>query len=81
VIASACKALGATTDADGSFRFHAEGPEGVEAAARIALPAEPREVTVDGEALAADARIWDASSKTLFVRFPNSASGRVVVVK
>jgi hypothetical protein len=45
------------------------------------LPAEPREVTVDGEALAADARIWDASSKTLFVRFPNSASGRVVVVK
>ena len=81
VLASACKVLGSGSDADGAFRFHAEGPDRIEAAVRLALPADPKEVTVDGRPLPADARAWDAGSHTLLIRFPNAAGGRKVAVR
>ena len=51
VVASACKVLGAETTPTGSFRFYAEGPEKVEAAVRLALAAEPVDLTLDGKAM------------------------------
>ena len=81
VLASACKVLGAGVDAEGTFRFRAEGPDRIEAALRIALPAAPAEVTVDGQPLPADARAWDAGTRTLLLRFPHAAGGRGVVVR
>ena len=81
VLASACKVLGAGVDAEGTFRFRAEGPDRIEAALRIALPAAPAEVTVDGQPLPADSRAWDAGTRTLLLRFPNAAGGRKVVVR
>src|SRR5262249_9998403 len=41
VLASACKVLGALTTSDGTFRFHAEGPQSTQAIARITLSGPP----------------------------------------
>ncbi len=60
---------------DGTFAFYAEGLGKVEAVVRVAMPHEPKEVTIDGHPLPAPARAWHAGSKTLLLRFPNSASG------
>jgi hypothetical protein len=81
VLASACKILGAEKQPDGSFRFHAEGPEGVEAVVRVALPETPKGVDLDGKPLAIEAQAWDASTKTLLIRFPNASQGHRVVVR
>jgi hypothetical protein len=75
VLASACKTLGAETTADGAFRFYAEGPARTEAAVRVALPEPPKEVLLDGQPIPADARAWDAGSRTLLLRFPNAPGG------
>ncbi|WP_422927858.1 hypothetical protein [Singulisphaera sp. PoT] len=80
VVASACKVLGAKKADDGGFEFHAEGPENIEAAVRIAMPGAPKGATVDGQALPAEATSWDAETKTFLLRFPNSPSGRRVKV-
>jgi hypothetical protein len=81
VLASACKALGAREDADGTFRFFAEGPDKVEAVARVSLPTGPKDVQVDDKPLARDAWTWDAATRTLMLRFPNAAGGRWVRIK
>lgn len=80
VLASACKTLGAEKTPEGAFRFHAEGPADIEAVVRVALPEAPKEVTLDGQPLAADAREWDVKSKTLRLRFPNAPEGHRVSI-
>jgi hypothetical protein len=59
VLASACKTFGAAATADGVFRFDAEGPEGIEAAIRVAVPAPPTHVELDGSPLNSGSWIWD----------------------
>jgi hypothetical protein len=81
VLASACKALGAEMAADGSLRFYAEGPDQIEAVARVALLSAPTEVHLDDKPLARDAWAWDAATQTLWLRFPNAAAGRWVRIK
>jgi hypothetical protein len=81
VLASACKTLGAGKAPDGAFRFFAEGPDKIEAVVRVALTEAPRDVSLDGQPLPADARTWDAASKTLLVRFPNAPGGRWVLIR
>jgi hypothetical protein len=81
VLASACKVLGATKTAGGSFRFYAEGPTTFEAVARVALADAPREVTVDDKPLPHEAQAWDAATRTLLLRFPNSADGHWIEIR
>jgi hypothetical protein len=81
VLASACKTLGAEKTPEGTFRFYAEGPDKTEAAVRLALSEDPKEVTVDGRPLLPEARAWDAATKTLLLRFPNAPAGVWVTVR
>jgi hypothetical protein len=81
ILAAACKTLDTKVTADGSLVCHAEGPDRVEAVVRIALPHEPAEVTIDEHPLPAAARTWHAGSKTVLLRFPNSAQGRRLTVR
>ena len=75
VLASACKVMGTEQTAGGSFRFYAEGPAKTEASVRVALPGKPGQVTLDRTPLPAEARTWDAATKSLLLHFPNSATG------
>jgi len=75
ILAAACKTLGAQVMPDGTFAFYAEGPAKVEAVVRVAMPLEPKTVTIDGQSLPAAARAWHAGSSTVLLRFPNSAQG------
>jgi hypothetical protein len=75
ILAAACKTLGAQVMPDGAFEFYAEGPSKVEAVVRVAMPFEPKEVTIDGHPLPGAVRAWHAGSSTLLLRFPNSAQG------
>lgn len=79
VLASACKVLGEKANRDGSFRFYAEGPQDTNAAIRIALKEKPESVKVDDQSL--QDMVWDDASKTLLIRFPNSASGHWVSIQ
>jgi hypothetical protein len=81
VLAASFKTLGATTRPDGSFTFVAEGPDRVNGVGRFRLDAEPKEVTIDGQPLTGEARAWDEASKTLVLRFPNSATGHRVTIR
>ncbi len=81
VLASACKVMDAKATPDGGFGFFAEGPEHVEAVVRIALAEAPSEVTVDGEPIGDEARSWDTATRTLLIRFPNSAEGHRVSIR
>lgn len=81
VIAAACKILGAETTEDGAFRFYAEGPDKIEAVARIRLAKKPASILLDDDPLPSEASDWDESSKTLRIRFPNSASGHWLTVR
>ncbi len=81
VLASACQTLGAEAAPDGSFRFHAEGPENIEASGRVALPSAPSEVRLDDRPLARDAWSWDAASRTVWLRFPNAPAGHRVTIR
>ncbi len=80
ILASACKTLDARLLPDGTFAFYAEGPDKIEAVVRVAMPKEPKDVTFDGHPLPAAARTWHAGSKTLLVRFPNSAEGHRLAI-
>ena len=80
VLASACKVLGAKAEAGGSYSFHAEGPDDIESVVCLRLPSPPRSVKVDGQPLPETARNWEASTKTLRVRFPNKSAGRRVEI-
>jgi hypothetical protein len=81
VLASACKILGARTTSDRAFHFHAEGPQGIRAVARIALSRLPISVTLDDEPLALEDRSWDEASRTLLVRFSNAPSGHQITIR
>jgi hypothetical protein len=81
VLASACKTLGAKRQADGSFRFYAEGPDNTRAAVRLRLDARPASVLLGDRPLAGTDFVWDAGSRTLLLHFPNSASGNWVTVR
>jgi hypothetical protein len=83
VLASSCKILGAgpIPAPQRGFRFHAEGPDKTLAVVRLRLDAEPKEATVDGKPIADDSRAWHAASNTLWLRFPNAASGHEIVVR
>lgn len=78
--AAACKTLGARRTADGSFRFYAEGPERTTASVRLRLAGSPGGVLVDDQPLSTDAQMWDEATKTLLMRFANSASGHWITV-
>jgi hypothetical protein len=81
VLASACKVLGAERTAAGSFRFYAEGPATIEAVVCVALPDAPAQVTLDQKPLPVEARTWDAQTRSLLIRFPNSASGHWLEIR
>jgi hypothetical protein len=81
VVASACKVLGAERTGRGSFRFYAEGPETIQAVARVVLPTAPVEVTLDENPMKGDAWTWDARTGCLLLRFTNSATGRWVEIR
>jgi hypothetical protein len=81
ILASAFKALDAKLTSDGTFEFYAEGPSGVEAVVRVAMTAEPKEIRIDDRVSDTSARSWHAATKTLFLRFPNSISGRRVAIR
>ncbi len=80
VLASACKTLGAGSTPDGGFRFFAEGPEKIEAVVRVRLKNAPKVVTLEGHPLPADAQKWDAATRTVRLRFPNSAKGQWLIL-
>ena len=80
LLAAACKTRGAEKTPGGGFRFHATGPEGTQAAVRLRLADAPRSVTVNTQPLLAAAQQWDAATRTLLLRFPNSATGQWVEV-
>jgi hypothetical protein len=81
VLASACKILGAETQPDGGFAFHAEGPDQVEAVVRVALPKQPLFVTLDGKPAPAHTWSWDEKTKTIVLRLDNSSRGHRVVIR
>lgn len=81
VLASSFRVRGAERAADGSFCFHAEGPDRVDAVARVRLDRAPTDVTLDGRPLPPESHDWDDATHTLRLRFPNSASGRQVVLR
>ncbi|MHB1556280.1 MAG: hypothetical protein ACYC61_02250 [Isosphaeraceae bacterium] len=81
VLASACKVLGATAEADGSFRFYAEGPDKIDAVVRVAIDRQPTEIRLDDKPLAREAWTWDTPSRTVLLRFPNAPTGHWVAIK
>lgn len=74
IIASASKVLGVKVSPN-SIRFHSEGPSGTVAATRIALPRSPKSIKVGEYNQNQVESIWDAKSKTLLIKYPNSADG------
>ncbi len=81
ILAAACKTVGAERLPQGGFTFHASGPDKTEAAVRLRLDAPPQTVTVGGQPLSPSAQEWDAATRTLLLRFPNTASGQWVTVR
>jgi len=74
VIASASKILG-TKATSNSLRFHSEGPTGTIASTRIAIPRQPKSVRVGNYGDTEVKTKWDEQSKTLLLKYPNSADG------
>jgi hypothetical protein len=67
--------------ADGNrLRFRSEGPQGVIAATRVALPAPPKTVKVGASSDAQVKVTWDAESRTALLEFPNAPEGVEVEV-
>ncbi len=75
ILAAACKTVGAEILPVGGFRFFATGPENTEAAVRLRLPEPPQAITLGDSPLSPEAQLWDAATRTLLLRFPNSAAG------
>ncbi|MCA1595278.1 MAG: hypothetical protein LC772_02470, partial [Chloroflexi bacterium] len=80
VVAAACKILGEKAGPGDGLTFYAEAPDKTTASVRLWLPAAPHTVTVDRQPLAADAQTWDPVTKTLLIRFPNTAKGQWVTI-
>jgi hypothetical protein len=77
VLASASRIYAAHT-AGRSFSFVAKSPAATIDASRVLLPAKPTSVSVadpGGAPLPGVQSSWDASSRTLFLGFPNSPEG------
>lgn len=72
VLASACKVTDEAPKGQG-LSFFARGPQNITASVRVALAKAPGSVTVAGKPLDAESQTWDEASKTLLIRFPNSA--------
>lgn len=79
VLASASKILGEKKSA-GQIKFHSEGPVNVMCATRVLLPSKPKSVSVGDYAQDKITSEWDAASKTLLLRYPNSPDGLWVKV-
>jgi hypothetical protein len=71
ILAAASRAYDEKRD-DHSFSYVCKGPAETYNVTRILLPAKPAAVTVDGQKWEFD---WDAGSRTVFLRFPNSPNG------
>ena len=71
ILAAASRAYDEKRD-DHSFSYVCKGPAETYNVTRILLPAKPAAVTVDGQKWEFD---WDAGSRTVFLRFPNSPDG------
>jgi hypothetical protein len=74
VIASASKVLDVRTDGN-RLLFRSEGPQGVAAATRIALPSPPKGVKVGSYPEAQVKMTWDAESRTALIEFPSAPEG------
>jgi hypothetical protein len=81
LLAAACKTVGARHLPGGGFQVIAIGPERTQAVMRLHLPAPPQSVTLNGAPLPSEALTWDPPSRTLLLRFPNSASGHQVILR
>ena len=77
VVAAGCRIRDEQVDARG-VRFTAEGIGATAGVVRVALPASPVEVLVDGKK--ADV-VWDSGSRTVLVRFSNTVEGVRVEVR
>ena len=80
VLASASQILGEKKSA-GLIEFHSEGPAETTCATRILLPSAPKSVTVGDYPADRFTQEWDAESKTLLLRYPNSPEGLWVKVE
>jgi len=80
VIAAACKITGEATTDDGGLSFVARGPKDTTAAVRVFSPRRPGRVVIDGQPLNDATQTWDEASRTLLLRFDNSADGRLIAV-
>ena len=78
ILAAAAKVL-EPRFADGRFSFDAEGPARTDAAVRVLLPHSPRTATIAGVDPAPPTG-WDQATRTLLLRFPNSPTGRRIVL-
>ena len=79
VLASASKIEDEKTSA-GALEFHSEGPSETTCATRVLLPSQPKSVKVGEYAADKIKQDWDAESKTLLLRYPNSAEGLKVQI-
>jgi len=81
ILAAACKTLGARRLPNGGFRFYAEGPDNITATIRMRFDREPQKVQLDGKDIPVEDWKWDKDSKTLWMRFPNSADGHWITIR
>ena len=79
VLAGACRITDVRSTPTG-LRFHAVAPDRINAAVRIRLPEPATSVHLDGSPLPTDAQQWDASTRTLLIRFPNAAHGHDIQI-
>ena len=80
VLAGACRITDVRATPTG-LRFHAVAPDKINATVRIRLPQPAKTVSIDGNALPADAQQWDANTQTLLLRFPNAAQGHDIQIQ
>jgi len=72
VLAAAGRVTDEAPKGDG-LSFFVRGPKDITASVRVALAHAPKSVAVDGKPVEAGSQSWDDASKTLLLRFPNSA--------
>lgn len=80
ILASACKTLGAKRLRNGGFRFYAEGPDNINATVCLRFDREPQKVQMDDKNILEADWKWDKDTKTLWLRFPNSAEGHWITI-
>ncbi|MDO8683245.1 MAG: DUF4350 domain-containing protein, partial [Armatimonadota bacterium] len=79
-LASASQIVG-EKKSQNSVEFHSEGPAKTMCATRILLPNAPKSVKIGDYTPEQVKSDWDADSKTLLLRYPNSPEGLVVRVE